>query len=346
MMKKLILAALLFSSSQVLAAEMNDDWITLKAKLALMVTDDLDTKNLHVDSNYGVVSLFGRVTSEASKQAAIKSVAGIDGVKRVEDLLQVVPASQEKATAASDDEIKRVATENIKNSPHIYDSKIEILSVDKGVVVLGGQAKTLAMHVAAVDAIDRVNGVKRIETKVTVENDKGGTVAAASAKPAKTASGVDDAWVTTQVKLRMMANPNVSGTKVHVDTRNQEVFLFGSVPSEQAKTEAEREAKSVSGIAGVRNELVVRPEKASTATAEKDQDIEARAKKLLSKEDLKNIQVKVSQGIVNLTGKVSSEAEKARVALLMSTAKGVRAVRTELLEMERDVDDSIKRAKK
>jgi hyperosmotically inducible periplasmic protein len=66
-----------------------------------------------------------------------------------------------------------------------------------------------------------------------------------------------DAAITTAVKTKLFANDETPGTAINVDTENGVVTLFGTVPSSEVKKKAEQEAKSVSGVKRVRNELKV-----------------------------------------------------------------------------------------
>ena len=66
-----------------------------------------------------------------------------------------------------------------------------------------------------------------------------------------------DAAITTAVKAKLYADDETPGTAINVDTENGVVTLFGTVPSSEAKKKAEQEAKSVSGVKSVRNELEV-----------------------------------------------------------------------------------------
>ena len=49
-------------------AQVNDAWITMKTKIELMTTKDLHTSGLNVDTKDGVVTLQGKVESDAERQ--------------------------------------------------------------------------------------------------------------------------------------------------------------------------------------------------------------------------------------------------------------------------------------
>lgn len=70
---------------------------------------------------------------------------------------------------------------------------------------------------------------------------------------------IDDATITTQVKARMLDDPDVSGTSISVETLNGTVVLTGFATDNTEKATAESIASRVNGVTEVRNEIVVRP---------------------------------------------------------------------------------------
>jgi osmotically-inducible protein OsmY len=74
-----------------------------------------------------------------------------------------------------------------------------------------------------------------------------------------TGAYIDDASITTQVKSRMLSNPDVAGTSTSVETLNGTVLLSGFAKSALEKSTAERIARDVNGVKSVRNEIAIRP---------------------------------------------------------------------------------------
>lgn len=70
---------------------------------------------------------------------------------------------------------------------------------------------------------------------------------------------VDDSTITTQVKSRMLADKDVSGTAISVETLNGTVVLSGFAKSSLERNTADRIAKGVNGVKSVKNDVVVRP---------------------------------------------------------------------------------------
>jgi hyperosmotically inducible periplasmic protein len=74
----------------------------------------------------------------------------------------------------------------------------------------------------------------------------------------KTGQAVDDATITTKVKAQMATDKAVSAMDVSVNTDKGIVRLSGVVKSAAEKQRAEQVARSVAGVKGVDNALVVR----------------------------------------------------------------------------------------
>ena len=75
-------------------------------------------------------------------------------------------------------------------------------------------------------------------------------------KAAATAGrAVDDASVTARVKSVLLADAQVKGTKINVDTSNGVVTLGGNVDSAGEKARAEQLAQQVDGVKEVHNNL-------------------------------------------------------------------------------------------
>ena len=70
---------------------------------------------------------------------------------------------------------------------------------------------------------------------------------------------VDDASITTAVKARFVDNKDVDAASIHVETLNGTVMLSGFAKSETERASAERLARAVNGVKGVKNDINVRP---------------------------------------------------------------------------------------
>jgi hyperosmotically inducible periplasmic protein len=68
---------------------------------------------------------------------------------------------------------------------------------------------------------------------------------------------MNDAGVTARVKAKLLADPEVAGLQIDVDTLNGRVTLNGQVASVEQKTEAEKLARHTEGVTEVVNLIQV-----------------------------------------------------------------------------------------
>lgn len=92
------------------------------------------------------------------------------------------------------------------------------------------------------------------------KTEAGASSASQSVKDAgSTVAGkVDDAAITASVSAGLAKDPDLSATKINVDTKAGMVTLNGPAPSAAAKARAEAIAKGVEGVSSVDNKLEVK----------------------------------------------------------------------------------------
>jgi hyperosmotically inducible protein len=106
---------------------------------------------------------------------------------------------------------------------------------------------TMTTPPAATTTPDTKPGVTTPPAADTTATAPAGTTPDASRGAGQT---VDDATVTAKVKAALLAESDVDGSKINVDTINGRVTLKGEVPS---KTMVERAAQVAKGIEGVKD---------------------------------------------------------------------------------------------
>ncbi len=145
----------------------SDTWITTKAKIALLTHDGAGRMDVKVDTDNGVVTLHGKVESQAVKDKATRIVKEIDGVKSVRNLVEVVPESIEKAVKASDHDVKEAVEAALKS--HKTLDGIHVESVDNGLVLLGGKTTSLDLKLVAIETAYAVPGARRVASKIETD---------------------------------------------------------------------------------------------------------------------------------------------------------------------------------
>lgn len=71
-------------------------------------------------------------------------------------------------------------------------------------------------------------------------------------------SYVDDTALTTRVKAKFAEDPTVSAMSIQVETLKGLVQLSGFAKSTEERVKAESLARNISGVKGVRNDIIVR----------------------------------------------------------------------------------------
>jgi hyperosmotically inducible protein len=152
--------------------------------------------------------------------------------------------------------------------------------------------------------------------------------------PAAAAAGqetqpVNDTALTAKVKSALAGDKAVQARDIEVETRDGIVQLSGFVNSEDAIAAAVLRARSVDGVAEVRNDLTVRKDDRPAKQPVSDTVIASRVRSSLGNaqiDDASDVNVEVSAGVVQLSGFVSSVEDKARAADAASAVPGVRDV--------------------
>ena len=142
------------------------------------------------------------------------------------------------------------------------------VDTDNGHVTLRGGADSLADRMAAERIAWEVDGVVAVDNQIVIAAD--GTEARMEANEA-TASGelreggrnvaeaVGDGWITTKVKTQLLADDDVKGLKIDVDTKDTVDFLTGTVENRSQRAQAITIANNTRGVTRVRaDQLIIR----------------------------------------------------------------------------------------
>ncbi len=152
---------------------------------------------------------------------------------------------------------------------------------------------------------------------------------------ASVACSETDAGVTTKVKSKLGADDTVKAYQIDVDTQDKVVTLSGKVENAAAKTTAVRLARETEGVANVVDNIVVTmkpvdtPNMPDTTADVTDAGVTAAVKsKLLADPDVAGLKIDVDtqNGVVTLTGRVKTAAEKAEAVRLARETTGVKSV--------------------
>jgi osmotically-inducible protein OsmY len=114
------------------------------------------------------------------------------------------------------------------------------------------------------NANHNANSNSKTVTREEYEKDKDTFARRAHETGSKIGSGAEDLWLWTKIRADLLAATDLNGGNISVDVENAGATLRGSVPDGKQKIEAEKIAKNVTGVKGVKNQLSVAKINANT----------------------------------------------------------------------------------
>ncbi|MFQ6289810.1 molecular chaperone OsmY [Yersinia enterocolitica] len=148
---------------------MGDSAATAKVKSALLEEKTLKSTDISVETNHGVVTLTGFVTSQAEAETAVDIAKNVEGVKSVSDKLHV---KDQKSQSVSEYAGDAATTSSIKAKLLADDivpsCKITVETTD-GVVQLSGNVENKAQAERAESIAKAVNGVKSVKNDLSIK---------------------------------------------------------------------------------------------------------------------------------------------------------------------------------
>ena len=160
--------------------------------------------------------------------------------------------------------------------------------------------------------------------------------AQASAESAgnKVGSFMDDSTITAKVKAALVDNESIKSTDISVKTDKKVVTLSGFVQSQAQAEAAVAAAKAVEGVASVSDKLHVRDSKESSMKGYAgDAATTSEVKAKLLTDDIvpsRDVKVETTDGVVQLSGTVKSQAQSDRAESIAKAVDGVKSVKNDL----------------
>jgi len=146
----------------------DDASITAKVKTALVENPATKARQIDVDTKNGVVQLNGFVDTAEAKSEAESAARNINGVKSVDNNLQVRSGTpRTMGNAVGDSEITAKVKSALIGDARTKAYQIEVKTY-KGVVSLGGFVSSSTEKSAAEDVAKNVNGVVKVENGIQV----------------------------------------------------------------------------------------------------------------------------------------------------------------------------------
>jgi hyperosmotically inducible periplasmic protein len=156
------------------------------------------------------------------------------------------------------------------NNPNVQEQNAQASDAIKSAGEETGEAVATAGEVAVEEtkasAEQAGEAVKEAGEEVSATAKEAGQDIAQAAETAgekaveagdKAKMKIDDASITTSIKSKLVADPEVKGVGIDVDTVNGKVTLSGTAKSAYEKNEAEKLARHTDGVISVDNRIVV-----------------------------------------------------------------------------------------
>ena len=206
-----------------------------------------------------------------------------------------------------DKQLRKAIMDELEFDPRIDAANVAVV-VDDGIVTLTGHVASYVEKVAAENAARRVKGVRAIAEELAVRypSDK------------KTA---DDEIAKRAVKILEWYDL-IPRHAIQVTVQRGWITLSGEVRWQYQRRWAEHAVHQLSGIAGVLNQIVIKPAVYPSDVKKRIEDALARHAEIEAQE----IRVTVNDGKVSLEGKVDSWEERRAIENAAWSVAGVKAV--------------------
>ena len=150
----------------------------------------------------------------------------------------------------------------------------------------------------------------------------------------KVGNFMDDSTLTAKVKAALVDHESIKSTDISVKTDQKVVTLSGFVESQAQAEEAVKVAKGVEGVTSVSDKLHVRDSKDTSVKGYAgDTAITSEVKAKLLADDIvpsRKVKVETTDGVVQLSGTVDSQAQSDRAESIAKAIDGVKSVKNDL----------------
>jgi osmotically-inducible protein OsmY len=228
-----------------IANAQTDGSIESAVRKSFIYKHTLSNDDIKVESKDGVVTLTGTVAEDYHKTVATEAAAAQDGVKSVDDRLELKSPGPKEGSDAW-------LTAKVKTALLFHRSvsglATKIRSKD-GTVTLRGVARNQAEKDLTTEFAKDVDGVKDVRNLMTV--------AKGPSKTRRMEKDIDDASITAEVKLTLLFHRSTSALHTEVKTTHGVVTLSGKATSTAEKDLAEKLVGDIRGVQSVTNDITV-----------------------------------------------------------------------------------------
>lgn len=138
-------------------------------------------------------------------------------------------------TMIDDEFIERIASREInKSDPLLKAANINIVSFN-GLVLLTGQIQDSQLSRKTESVVRKIRKVRKVHNELQIGS------------PISLVARTNDAWLTTKIRAKLLAETNINNTNYKVVTENGIVFLMGFISKSDSKSIVEI-ARNVFGV--------------------------------------------------------------------------------------------------
>jgi len=218
----------------------SDERIKKQVVDSLYWDDRVDASEVTVSIEDGRVELSGSVPSYTAKLAARDDAWLVEGVKSIDDQLEVIiPPTP---SVPSDEDVRESIMSALRWDPELYSFKMDV-DVKAGWVTMEGTVDAYWKKIRAERVITDVWGVLGVTNKLAVVPE----------------GDITDERIAEDIIDAIDRNLNIDVDRVNVKVENGQVTLTGTVSSLAAKSAAYDAALYTIGVRDVMNNLIVEP---------------------------------------------------------------------------------------
>ena len=240
-----LVAVALLSISMTVFAATTDSRIESSAKQSYVFMTYLQNDDIRIQSKNGAVTLMGIVLDESHKSLAQETVAGLPGVKSVDNRLEIKSEITERN---SDAWITTKVKTMLLFHRNVSASTTDV-DVRDGFVTLSGDAASQAQKELTAEYAKDMEGVKDVKNEMRVAKN--------SKKTRTEGRKIDDASITALVKMTLLYHRSTSALNTKVETNRGVVKLNGIAKSAAELNMATKLANDVNGVKSVKNRMTI-----------------------------------------------------------------------------------------
>jgi osmotically-inducible protein OsmY len=236
-------------TSQPARASDTDSRIESSAAASYTFKTTLKDDSIKTESTDGVVTLTGTVAEASHKSLAGDTVASLPGVKSVDNQLVV---SGEQPAEHSDTWISMKVKTALLFHRNVSAIGTDV-KVKDGVVILTGEASSLAQKELTTEYAKDIDHVKAVVNDMTIA-----PTPSTPATPNTTVGNkIDDASITAEVKSSLSSHESTSALHTSVSTADGVVTLGGVAKNEAEKSLVTKLATDIEGVNSVINNMTI-----------------------------------------------------------------------------------------